>query len=105
MTTLTPGLQRILARQPEVIRRATELRAVLDDTIEFVASEVNSIISLSDDGNIIMGLLPSSAQSRLMIADGTLCFELAKPPPCAWWRFWQWALLGWRWVDLRKANE
>ena len=86
-TALSPGLQRIQARQPEVIRRAAELRAVLGDPTDFgVALRFNS------------------AQSRLVIADGSLDFELAEPPPCAWRRFWQWALLGWRWVDLRKAN-
>ena len=115
----SPGLQRIQARQPEVVRRAIELRATLGDAIEFVANEADNITSLPDDGGITIGSPPSdailfdhdiafcfnSAQSRLMIADGTLCFELTKPPPCAWWRFWQWALLGWRWIDLRKANE
>ena len=87
-TALSPGLQRILARQPEVIRRAVELRAVLGDPTDSGAT-----------------FCFRSAQSRLVMADGSLHFELAKPPPCAWWRFWQWALLGWRWVDLRKANE
>jgi hypothetical protein len=24
----------------------------------------------------------------------------AEPPPNRWWRFWQWALLGWRWERL-----
>lgn len=44
-------------------------------------------------------------QSRLSIADGMLLFELTQPLPCRWWRFWQWALLGWRWVDLRETDE
>ena len=66
---------------------------------EFAAVEAGNVACHLD-------VVPSShsVQSRLVMADGTLCFELVKPPPCAWWRFWQWALLGWRWVDLRESR-
>lgn len=29
-----------------------------------------------------------------------ICISSSHPPPNAWWRFWQWALLGWKWVRL-----
>jgi len=35
---------------------------------------------------------------RLEIAPG-LIFEMHRQPH-AWWRWWQWALLGWKWSKL-----
>ena len=46
--TLSPGLQRIRARQPEVIRRATELRAVLGDPVAELA-QVLQDVPVDDD--------------------------------------------------------
>ena len=40
---LSPGLQRIQARQPEVVRRAIELRAVLGDPILGLTQLLNSL--------------------------------------------------------------
>lgn len=70
---------------------------VIESSIEFTAGD-----ALSFDHDIAIGFI--SAQSRLEIAAGKLCIDCTESPPCAWWRFWQWALLGWRWVDLREAD-
>lgn len=42
MRALSPGLQRILARQPEIVRRARELRAILGDPIDGLAQILQS---------------------------------------------------------------
>lgn len=68
---------------------------------EFDTVKTGAVISCDHD----IAFCVNSAQSRLRMAGGSLCFELTKSPPCAWWRFWQWALLGWRWSDLREADE
>lgn len=40
-------------------------------------------------------------QSHLIIVDG-FYIEFNHPMPCAFWRFWQWVLLGWRWEKINK---
>jgi hypothetical protein len=46
---LSPGLQRIQARQPEVIHRAIELRAVLGDPILGLARVLQGVPVVEDD--------------------------------------------------------
>lgn len=29
-----------------------------------------------------------------------LLISFQRPPPNLWWRFWQWALLGFRWKSI-----
>jgi hypothetical protein len=48
MRMLSPGLQRILARQPEAIRRARELRTILGDPIEELV-QVLQDVPVEDD--------------------------------------------------------
>lgn len=43
-------------------------------------------------------------RSRLTVCkDFVITFTY--PRPCAWWRLWQRALLGWRWERLYKKGE
>lgn len=37
--------------------------------------------------------------SRLEVCDG-LEFQFVKPKPNAFWRLWQYLLLGWKWSDV-----
>lgn len=39
------------------------------------------------------------ARSVLHVGD-VMRLESPDPPPNAWLRFWQWALLGWRWERM-----
>ena len=39
---------------------------------------------------------PFTVRAILTLAQGYE-FHLDKPMPNGWWRFWQWALLGWKW--------
>jgi hypothetical protein len=37
---------------------------------------------------------------RLRVTD-TLFIDSYKPMPCAWFRFWAWVLLGWKWEAVQ----
>jgi len=39
-------------------------------------------------------------KSVLLIHNGSFRIQFPRKKPCLWWRFWYWALLGWRWRDL-----
>ena len=41
----------------------------------------------------------SKAKYRLEMNSGMLRFEFQEQPNW-WWRFWQFALLGWRWREM-----
>ena len=43
--------------------------------------------------------IPPPVRSVLFIHN-LVKLECPDPPPNAWWRFWHWALLGWRWEKL-----
>lgn len=38
-------------------------------------------------------------KSTLLINGNSIRFNFTDKKPCAWWRFWQWLLLGWKWED------
>jgi len=39
-------------------------------------------------------------KSELLIHNGSFRIRFPSEKPCLWWRFWYWALLGWRWRDI-----
>lgn len=47
-----------------------------------------------------LGLTDKKMKSALEIHGSAIRFEYSKEKPNPWWRFWQWVLLGWKWIDL-----
>ena len=45
------------------------------------------------------GYLETRVRSALVISP-MFRVMMTTPKPNAWWRFWYWALLGWRWEDV-----
>jgi hypothetical protein len=51
-------------------------------------------------------LCDTKFKSTLLIQDGYIKINFLKEKPNFWWRFWYWALLGWKWEDIKgKINE
>ena len=38
--------------------------------------------------------------TALLHVSPSFIIHTAHPPPNRWWRFWQWALLGWKWERI-----
>lgn len=55
---------------------------------------------------ITMNIEIPKFESTLFIHDddGIIC-QFPKPKPNWWWRFWYWALLGWKWKDIDESQE
>lgn len=47
---------------------------------------------------------PASDRQALLWITPDACIHCPESKrPCAWWRFWQWLLLGWRWTVEKKS--
>jgi len=46
------------------------------------------------------GSLPK-IRSKVDIGGGGMSYSLYRPRPNAWWRMWQWLLLGWKWREVK----
>lgn len=62
-----------------------------ESALEYVPSTVNMRIHVP------------TAQSRLTVNEG-LRIDFPVAQPNAWWRFWQWLLLGWRWENAKGSR-